>query len=99
MFNKDLLCAICNEKNPFDIDKYDKIQEDNYNAKVKATINTGLSILAASVASVLMIIAALGVRNKIHNSQIPTKIVNNVDSFKNNISKDTLDLTKSIIKK
>jgi len=95
-FDKISHCATCDEWHPFDVQKYDAAEKTL--KQMGGCLDLAVKILVplAVLATALAVFSNLKSNNAAAKAQ--SELIQNFDTLKENLAKDTLDLTKRFVK-
>lgn len=96
IFEKNKLCAICDEENLLDINDLDQTEEMLKATKKSARHSVARDFFFALAITGIAITGVLFKKNQASKIKPQSEIVNKIDSLKTSAKKDSLDLTKML---
>lgn len=98
IFDKTKICAICDEENLLDITELDKAKDEKEYLKRFSTFSATRDLFFTLAIAGVLLSGILIKKSSTPALKHQNEIINKIDSLKNNITKDTLNLTKIITK-
>ena len=96
MFEKNKVCAICDEDNLLDINKLDESEELIDTWQNRAVLSVARDLFFALAITGIMLTGVLFKHKQTSALKHQSEFVNKIDSLKNNAIKDSLNLSKML---